>query len=269
MYPTYIYYTIGSYGWRITVKSEFVVRIFVDDCILKRDSIISIYDGYDSSSDLLTNIENDKLPLESILSTTNVIYVEFEISTMSESKFELRWSEVEKSVADLEKNATNTLNCTVNSVVTVSETDRIQLSSPGYPTGYDSNLNCVWTFLPAKPGYHVDLSFFVLDLEVTPNCLADYIRIRSGQDLQNIDLESIDNTRMCSLSQVLRGNRYHGAPNLRVKFQSDYSNNRTGFNSMILLDCGGLLDGPHGEITNQMTVSNGTHYTMNGKYFQI
>lgn len=141
MYPTYIYYTIGTYGWRITVQSGFVVRLFVDDCILKRDSIISIYDGYDSASALLKNIENDALPIEPILSTTNVIFVEFEISTMSESKFKLLWSEVEKSVADLQQNPSNTLNCTGNSVLTINEVDRLQLTSPGYPTGYDSNLN--------------------------------------------------------------------------------------------------------------------------------
>lgn len=66
---------------------------------------------------------------------------------MSESKFKLLWSEVEKSVAELEQSPSNTLNCTGNSVLTVSETDRLQLSSPGFPTGYDTNLNCVWSFL--------------------------------------------------------------------------------------------------------------------------
>lgn len=260
MYPTYVYYTIGTYGWRITVQADFVVRISVDDCILKRDSVISIYDGYDASSALLTNIENDAVPIEPILSTMNVIYVEFEISTLSESKFKLRWSEVSKSDADLQQNPTSTLNCTGNSVLTIGESDRLQLSSPGYPTGYEMNENCVWSFLPGTPGYHVDITFAVLDLEVTPSCLADYVQIGTGQDLQSFEMDA----QMCSMSQVLRGGRYHGAPNLRVKFQSDYSNNRTGFSSTISLDCGGLMDGPHGKITNKMTVSNGTaQNTMN------
>lgn len=105
----------------------------------------------------------------------------------------------------------------------------------------------------------MDIYLNVLDLEVTPTCLADYLRIGTGQELQNFEMDS----PMCSMSQVLRGGRYHGAPNLRVKFQSDYSQNRTGFSSMISLDCGGLLDGPHGEITSKMTVSNGTVNTMN------
>lgn len=260
MYPSYLYYTNDKYGWRITVQTGFVVRLTVDDCILKRDSTIEIYDGYDSASALLTSVENDELPTDPILSTTNVVYVEFGIDSMSETKFKLLWSEVEKSVADLQQNPSNTLNCTGNSVLTVNEVERLQLSSPGYPGGYDSNLNCVWTFLPAKPGYHVDITFAVIDLEATPNCLADYIQQGGGQDLQNFDMDS----RMCSMSQVLRGGRYHGAPNLRVKFNSDYANNRTGFSSTISLDCGGLLDGPHGEITNKMTVSNGTaQNTMN------
>lgn len=254
MYPSYVYYTINTYGWRITVKQDSVVRISVDDCILKRDSAIAIYDGYDASSAAITNIENDALPIEPILSTTNVMYVEFQIPSISESKFQLLWSEVPKHEADLQQSPTNTLNCTGNSVLTISESDRLQLSSPGYPTGYGMNENCVWSFLPGKPGYHVDITFAVLDLEVASSCLADYVQIGAGQDLQNFEMDA----QMCSMSQVLRGGRYHGAPNLRVKFQSDYSNNRTGFSSTISLDCGGLMDGPHGEITNKMTVSNGT-----------
>lgn len=259
MYPSYLHYSNNKYGWRITVQTGFVVRLTVDDCILKRDSTIEVYDGYDSSSAVLTNIMNDEQPSEAILSTTNVLYIQFGISSMSESKFKLLWSEVEKSVADLQQTPSNTLNCTGNSVLTVNEMDRLQLSSPGYPTGYDANLNCVWTFLPAKPGYHVDITFAVVDMEVTPNCLADSIQQGGGQDLQNFEMDS----RMCSMSQVLRGGRYHGAPNLRVKFISDYSNNRTGFSSMISLDCGGLLDGPSGEINNRMTVSNSSLNTMN------
>lgn len=258
MYPSYLYYTTGKYGWRINVQTGFVVRLIVDDCILKRDSTIEVYDGYDSASPLLIDIENDALPVDPILSTTNVMYIQFGISSMSESKFKLDWSEVEKSVADLQLRPSNTLNCTGNSVLTVYAIDRLQLTSPGYPTGYAANLNCVWTFLPATPGYHVDITFAVIDMEVTPNCLADYIQQGGGQDLQNFDMDA----RMCSMSQVLRGGRYHGAPNLRVKFNSDYANNRTGFSSTISLDCGGLLDGPHGEITNKMTVSNGTAQNM-------
>lgn len=254
MYPSYVYYTSGAYSWRITVQRNFVIRITFVSCVLKRDSAIRIYDGFDSASETLSRIHSANIPTESILSTTNVVFIEFEIATLSESMFKLLWSEVARSDAELEKNETYTLNCTVNSVMTVNDGENYNLQSPGYPDGYGDNLKCVWTFLPGKAGYHVDIFFSVIDLEATPNCAADFIQIGKGNDLQNIEYDD----SMCQMSQIVQGGRYHGEPKLRVKFKSDYSNNRTGFSSIVTLDCGGLMEGTHGVISHDMTTSNHT-----------
>lgn len=240
-------------------KSGSLIRITIDNCILKRDSTIGIFDGYDSASDSLATFRTDNIPTESILSTSNVVFVEFEISTFSESKFKIFWNEVPKSEENASMNVTNGLNCTRNSVMTITEFDILSLQSPGFPFGYDPNTNCMWTFLPARMGYHVDISFVFIDLEVTPNCLADFVRVGSGIDMQNFDQQ----TPMCSMNQISRRGRIHGAPNLRVQFQSDFSNNRTGFDSVILLDCGGLLEGSNGQITHEMTIANRSLYVMN------
>lgn len=258
LYPSYVYYTTSAYQYRIQVKSGFLIRITMDNCILKRDSTIQIYDGYDSSSDSLLVFRTDNIPTDSIISTTNVVFIEFEISTFSESKFKLIWNEVPKSEESVSKNATIGLNCTRNSVMTITQYDTLRLQSPGYPNGYDSNMNCIWTFLPSTMGYHVDISFIAIDLEVTQNCLADSVRIGSGGDMQNFEQQ----TPLCSMNQISRS-RMHGAPNLRVQFLSDFSNNRTGFDSIITLDCGGLLEGSNGQITHEMTVSNRSLYGMN------
>lgn len=259
MYPSYLYYTLGSYKWRITVASGNLIRVTIDNCILKRDSQIWIYDGYDKSSGLLQTIETDAIPTGTILSSTNVIFVEFEIPTFSESKFKLVWNEVPKSAADELNNVTNSLNCSKNSVITVSETDSLKIQSPGFPGGYDHNTFCQWTFLPSRMGYHVGISFTTIDLESTPDCLADYVRVGSGSDMQQFQQSS----RMCAMSQIARSSRFHGAPNLRVQFQSDFNNNRTGFEGVVMLDCGGLFEAPQGEITNRMTVSNRSQFWMN------
>lgn len=259
MYPSYVYFTTGAYRWRITVKPGFLIRITIDNCILKRDSAIEIYDGYDSASDTLSFIGTDNIPTETILSTSNVVLVEFEISTFSESKFKLIWNEVSKSDGEISSKVSNSLNCTRNSVMTVSEADSLRLRSPGYPNGYDPNVNCTWTFLPAKMGYHVDIIFTVIDFEVTTNCIADYVRVESGSDLLNFERQ----TPMCSMSQIAKRGGLHGTPNLRVQFISDFSNNRTGFDSVVTLDCGGLLEGSSGSITHEMTVTDRTQYGMN------
>lgn len=259
MYPSYLYFTIGSYQWRITVKPGYLIRVTIDNCILKRDSQIQIYDGYDKASGVLQTIETDAIPTGTILSSTNVIFVEFEIPTFSESKFKLVWNEVPKSVAEALNNVTNSLNCSKNSVITVGETDSLKIQSPGFPGGYDPNIFCQWTFLPSKMGYHVGISFTTIDLESTPDCVADYVRVGSGSDMQTFQQSS----RMCGMSQIARSSRYHGTPNLRVQFQTDFSGNRTGFEGVVMLDCGGVLEAPQGKITNLMTVSNRSQFWMN------
>lgn len=263
MYPTYVYYTNEPYAWRITVTQGYLIRIEIDNCILRRESEINIYDGYDVSSDVLSTIQTDKIPTESILSTTNVVLIQFKIPTMSESKFKLIWSEVPLSVANRMENVTDSLNCTRNSVITVQETDSLTIKSPGFPYGYKENLNCTWTFLPAKMGYHVGITFSTIDLEPMDNCVADYVQIGSGKDLQHFD----QSPEMCQMSHIVRRGRFHGTPNSRLHFQSDYSNNRTGFEASVMLDCGGLLEGTHGQITNEMTVSNRSQYWMNETCF--
>lgn len=259
MYPSYVSIGVGQYSWRITVRPEFIIQIAADDCIMKRQGQISVHDGYDATSDILRKIDSDQDSTEPILSNTNVVFITFDFSVYDEAKFKLIWNEVAKSDVEREVNVTNSLNCSANSVITVNEEEQLFLESPGYPSGYESNLDCVWTFLPARMGYHISLSILIVDLEVVPNCLADFVRIESGSDLVNFESQS----QMCSQNHMLTHDRYHGAPNLRVHFQSDQSVNRTGFSAAVALDCGGVLSGPNGEITNGMTFANRSVYWMN------
>ncbi|XP_031624566.1 cubilin homolog [Contarinia nasturtii] len=259
MYPNYVYYTTGSYKWRITVGTDSLIRIKIDNCILKRDSQIQIFDGFDVASGVLSNIATDSIPTEPIISSTNILLIEFQIPTFSESKFKLFWSEVPKLGDDITNNVTNSLNCSRNSVITVHEHEDIRLKSPGFPYGYTNGEFCQWTFLPSKMGYHIGVSMVTVDLESSSNCVTDYVRIDSGSDMERFQQE----TRLCTMGQLLRNNRFHGKPNLRIQFNSDFSDNRTGFESVVRLDCGGNFEGPYGEITSRMTVANFSHFWMN------
>lgn len=249
MYPSYIYYTLDAYKWRITVERGSVIRISIDNCILKRDSQILIYDGYDSSAGLLSTMETDDIPSDSIVSTTHIVLLEFQVNTFSESKFKLNWIQVSKSSIETISNETNTLNCTKNSVVTVGKSDVLRIRSPGWPNGYDNGLSCSWTFLPGTVGYHIGLTFTTIDLEAVPNCIADFVQVGGSNSMQNFNKTD----RMCNLNNLLRRGRHHGTPNLQLTFQSDYGVNRSGFESIVILDCGGLLDSPSGNINHNMT----------------
>ncbi|XP_055295203.1 cubilin homolog [Sitodiplosis mosellana] len=258
MYPSYVYRTLGSYKWRIIVALDNLIRVTIENCILNGVSQISIYDGNDEASDILETIKSDDIPTEPILSSTNVIFVEFEIPTFSASKFMLVWNEVSESEAYESNKETNSLNCSRNSVIRASEADILKIQSPGFPGGYDDNTICQWTFLP-RMGYHVSISFTTIDLESSNDCIADYVRVGSGSDMQQFQQSS----RMCTMDENAPIHRFHGTPNLRVQFQTDVSDTRTGFEGIVVLDCGGLLESPQGQITNRMIVSNQSQFRMN------
>lgn len=258
MYPRFIYMADKSYAHRITVPTSDQVLLTIDDnMILKRDSAITIYDGYDSTAPVLKVIMNGDT--EPVRSTTNILFIEFEIMVLSESKFKIDWSRVAAIEATTNAtNFTNNLNCTANSVIEVGFNTMIPIKSPGYPYGYDTNLFCQWTLVPAAPGYHVTAFFLNVDLESQSECTADQVTLGSSSDL--VHFRNL--TTLCS------GNggrvKFHGEPNLRIVFKSDYYTNRTGFDARALLACGGRYDEPNGIITMEnLTTPFSTFRTCN------
>lgn len=249
-YPGYVYYAINPYKWRITVQPGNSIAISPADLMLKRESTVKIYDGYDATAELLTELDSDKPSADTVTSTSNVVFIELQILTFSETRFKLQWSQVPKKSATASSDQPqNTLNCTANSVIAVGRLDEIVLRSPGWPGGYAAGLDCVWTFVPAADavGYHVSQRFRTVDLEATADCISDYVQVGVGSNLQTFN----QSDRICSLS-FGANKRYHGLPNLRMTFHSDYMYNRSGFDSVISLDCGGVIEASSGAITTEM-----------------
>lgn len=259
LYPSYIYYTIDEFTYRITVAANHVIQLtFADDLILKRESLITISDGYDEGSPMLTVVDNEnqpdrKTPLQS---TTNMVFVTFKIETFSETKFKLNWVQISAEASD--RNLTDSLNCSANSLIEVGPKALLQLRSPGYPNGYEAGLRCKWTFFSALQTHHVAISLLTVDLESTQECLADYVRIDSSNDMEHFN----NLTTICSPIASNAHNRFDGAPHLRVEFVSDYYNNRTGFDSLVFLTCGGRILGTDGELTKKMTERDNTMITV-------
>lgn len=249
LYPSFIYSTTDFYTYRISVAGSHVIALtFADDLIMKRETTININDGYDDSSPMLVEFDNENQPEKgtAVQSTTNTVFIAFRIETFSETKFKINWSQI--SAVAPKQNTTNSLNCTDNSVIEVGLQDSLQLRSPGYPNGYDANLRCKWTFNSVLQGYHVAMFFTNVDLESSQDCLADYVRVDSTNDFEHFT----NLTTVCSPAASLPRRRLDGAPHLRVEFVSDYYNNRTGFDSLVFLACGGHLNTPEGEITKKM-----------------
>lgn len=253
-YPKYVFHANNPYKWRITVEPGSVIELSPVDIMLKRESKIQIFDGYDSASGVAATFDSDNPTPEKVTTTSNIAFIELEILTFSETRFKLKWTQVPKASSTDPDKPQNTLNCTSNSVIAVGRSDAIALKSPGWPNGYDTGLDCVWTFVPAADavGYHVAYRFRTVDLEASPDCLSDYVQVGVGNNLETFN----QSEKMCSLSFGLN-KRVHGLPNLQVKFHTDYMTNRSGFESIVSLDCGGFIEGTSGDITSDMLIRPG------------
>lgn len=52
-------------------------------------------------------------------------------------------------------------------------------SSPGFPEGYKTDLNCEW-IIESEPQNHIEILFNKLDLESNRLCLSDYVALYKG-----------------------------------------------------------------------------------------
>lgn len=214
--------------------------LFLAICCSNFLSLYQIYDGFDATAPVQ---EIDATSTDPIVSSSNVVYITSSTDYYSEVMFKLNWNEVREKRIEV-KNETQTNNCTENSIVSLNNITAVNISSPGYPYGYDTNLNCTWTLKPEQLGYHATFMFLEIDLEDSVSCLSDYVKISSSNDLTNYKLlnrtcQEVPNEIMLS----------HGNPYLRLNFVTDYYGNRTGFLGAARAACGAPMTGPSGVIT--------------------
>lgn len=201
--------------------------------------LCQIYDGYDETAPVE---EIDSTNANPIVSSSNIVYITSSTDFFNEVLFRLEWNEVSQKRVVV-KNETQTTNCTTNSIVYVNNVTSVNISSPGYPYGYGTNLNCTWTFKPEQTGYHASLVLLENDLEDQPNCLGDYVKVSSSSDLSTYNL--LNKTCQVIPNVVVQ---MHGNPYLQVNFVSDYYGNRTGFLGTARALCGAPMTGPSGVI---------------------
>ncbi|XP_058123035.1 cubilin homolog [Anopheles ziemanni] len=251
MYPKG-YTQMENIGWRITVDIGSVIAIKFNNFAIDRQAIdqfmcegtLIIYDGYDDTAVPLLTACGFTKP-DPIVSTTNVVYILLDHSDVTDSStFSLSWqqkaSETEESSSESDENF-----CGGHTTIVLNGTDQVyNLSSPGYPNGYQTGLNCSWILQSAIPTYHPYLDFSFIDLDETSDCLADYVEVFSSTDL--LTWKSFG--RICTYGLRMK-RKYDGVPYLKVEFRSDYYMNRTGFIGTVSLRCGGLLTDPNGVIT--------------------
>ena len=98
------------------------------------------------------------------------------------------------------------------------------ITSPGYPSLYPSNQNCIW-ILSIPNGNQIRLNFEYFDLEVNVNCDYDYLLVRDGAEAHSPIIG-----RFCGPSTYISEDTlYSSGKDLRIEFHSDISSSKGGF----------------------------------------
>ena len=240
LYPRFLFNS-REQSYRIFVEHGFAIRLEFPDFVMGDEdcfSYVRLYDGYDDTATVLENELCSAVP-ETVTSQTNVLYIVFMHNHLTKSKFRINWSQVNKvSIVN------ETVNECQNQVVMLNNvTQHINITSPGYSSGYATQLECSWIVSSGIPSMHPLISFKDIDIEETPNCTADHIDIYSTREDSSWKL--LD--KLCSFdmrSQLV----YDGTPDLKITFTTDYGVNKSGFNAFAVLGCGGAMKGPEGVI---------------------
>ncbi|XP_033005243.1 astacin-like metalloendopeptidase [Lacerta agilis] len=130
-----------------------------------------------------------------------------------------------------------------NCCSTVLRNRRGNFSSNNYPYSYPKNVTCLW--LIQIPEGKVFLKFHVLDLQRSPNCASDYIRIYDGNN-RNARL-LVD--KLCGAGQLPAV--VSSGSMMLVEFVSDETTASKGFTaSYAHVICGGTFTSTHGVVTS-------------------
>lgn len=207
-------------------------------------SFFQVYDGYDDNSARVAEILCGLEKPSPIKSTSNVVYIvayQSEYDTFHNPKFKLHFKAVEPTVAVLPSvNECGDVQIALNTSTTYN------ITSPGYPSGYSTGLSCNWTLSSTDPRFHPIVLFVEVDLEDSPTCVSDYVKVMTSKDSVTWNEE----TRLCNANfhGPWAHRPIHGTPYLQVAFYSDWHQNRTGFLALSSLACGGELTDPNGVI---------------------
>ncbi|XP_055841856.1 cubilin homolog [Episyrphus balteatus] len=231
------------FQWRITVPRDNLISLTFKES----NGGLKLFDGFDSSA---LPIEIQLSPWQ-VTSSMNVIYLMTDNQMLDQ--FIIEWKAISKDVIT-QNQPINTCNETLQ----ISYGTTVTISSPGYPTGYENNLNCQWLIKPDHTTRHVVVKLYEVRLEKLDSCYADYLKVFTSNDLLNWHEE----LKICD-SPAKGPNPIaviHGTPYLKLQLTTDSSLNATGFTSKVFTTCGGNLTNSIGRILDTDIVSPGNEW---------
>ncbi|RZC32589.1 cubilin, partial [Asbolus verrucosus] len=179
-YPLY-----GDFSWKITVNYGKRILLTVKQLYLEEGdgmcfSEIDVYDGSDSNAPSLGEICGS-VPPDAMKTTSNVVFIKFSgySTTRSATRFILEWLQLDTNV---QNTLPKTKGCGSKDPIDLNSWKNFTvITSPGYPNGYDHNLNCEWTITTIAMN-HLDIYFSEMNLQRSYGsvCYADYVEVRNG-----------------------------------------------------------------------------------------
>ncbi|XP_067663246.1 cubilin-like [Haliotis asinina] len=170
-----------------------------------------------------------------IFSTSNSMFITFHTdSSVTGRGFSLQYSSVTAASTDPSRRCGRT-------ELTAYTTRDVYLTSPGYPSLYANNLECIWT-ISAPLGNIIRVEIVNIQMETSTGCASDYLLFRDGVSADGEQLE-----KLCNASS-----RYifSSGISMTITFHTDGSTVSRGFKvkftagkfSTATRDCGGDKD---------------------------
>ncbi|XP_063003684.1 cubilin [Elgaria multicarinata webbii] len=129
--------------------------------------------------------------------------------------------------------------------------ERGAFSSPNFPEPYPMNVECVWN-IPSSPGNRLQLSFTEFQMEESEGCTKDYVEIREGSFSGQLLGRYCGNSLPVNYTSIT-------AHSLWVKFASDSSDSRRGFQATFAHLFGNNIVGNSGQIASPLWPRNYPH----------
>ncbi|KAM4705286.1 LOW QUALITY PROTEIN: cubilin [Rhinophrynus dorsalis] len=121
-------------------------------------------------------------------------------------------------------------------------------NSPNYPEHYPENTECVWNIL-SSPGNQLLLSFITFSLQLSDNCVHDYMEIREGNETGALMGRFCGNELPNNITSVV-------SHILWIKFVSDGSISGPGFRATFSHLFGNNIVGTNGQIASPLWPRN-------------
>uniref|UniRef100_A0A0B7BPM5 CUB domain-containing protein n=1 Tax=Arion vulgaris TaxID=1028688 RepID=A0A0B7BPM5_9EUPU len=262
-YPLF-YPANSNYRWTILASQNKRIRVSFSGLSIELESDISsciydyvqIFDGTEQDGVSLGRFCGSTLP-SPVYSINNLITVVFSSdSYRQDSGFLMDWLAVPPE--DVPTPAPSVIPATpipgCGGQLVASETQQ-NLTSPGYPSVYEHNLDCSWT-ISVPVGNTIIVNIISIDMEGSGGCYYDYLRLSNG-GLSPFRPRFNSNFRSTFCGRTGAGTIIQSVGNtMIVTFHTDHSISMSGFVLTYEIGCGGFSTLATGVISSTNYPSN-------------